>query len=298
LLSPIAGFHTLYTGIPINHLIPLAFHTTPVLLETFQDLDSVVDAVSKQYGSDLFSDWQKYCKNLDLQQRAAATFEGAIFFAAQTITGPKEREDWTSSCLNLLRLLKRLIAVNEGEESGRKRKRPAETTVAPVDSSLGQTSIGLVRAQGASQIKANKTNVAVMADVAKLERILGGYLFNGMDVSRARQREKGEGMERFTGTVRLHLAVQEGEDFKLEVWTCPSSGEAILEARSVEDLRSKLGDYLFEAMEASNWRKQEKPDTLKPTGAVEVSFLGGDSKLGIMLCFVTGKEMYAEVFPS
>lgn len=31
-----------YKEIPINHLVPLAFHTTPSLLESFQDIDGVV----------------------------------------------------------------------------------------------------------------------------------------------------------------------------------------------------------------------------------------------------------------
>jgi hypothetical protein len=65
---------SLYKEIPINHLVPLVFHTTPTLLENFEDIDAVVQAVSKQYKSDLFSDWQKYCKALDAQQRAVATF--------------------------------------------------------------------------------------------------------------------------------------------------------------------------------------------------------------------------------
>jgi hypothetical protein len=140
-----------------------------------------------------------------------------------------------------------------------------------------------------------------MAEVDKLESTLGGYLFKGKDASHMRHREKDGGMMRFTNTVRLHLPYQEGEDFKLEVWLCSSIGKAISQAkmRSVEDLRSVLGDYLFEAMEASNRRKEEKTGMSECTGAVNVSFPSGDdSKLEVMLCFATGKDVYAKIYPS
>ncbi|KAF2175228.1 hypothetical protein K469DRAFT_702926 [Zopfia rhizophila CBS 207.26] len=68
---------SLYGKIPINHLVPLAFHTTPTLLENVQDVNTVVQDVSEQYKenkSDLFGDWQKYCKVLDSHQRVVATF--------------------------------------------------------------------------------------------------------------------------------------------------------------------------------------------------------------------------------
>ncbi|KAF8855975.1 hypothetical protein BDZ45DRAFT_486564 [Acephala macrosclerotiorum] len=330
-----------------------AFHTAPALLENVQDISAVVQAVSKQY------------KALDFQQRAVTTFEGAIYFAAESIPGSKEREAWISSCLNHLRLLKRLISINESNRSGRKRKREAsqegasdgrngvirarsvETTVAPaaanlqagnassLDPSLSQTSIGLIHDQGGAsgepspedanfsvvpqaqatrQVEASETNIAIMADVDKLETTLGGYLFKGINASRMRKGEKDGGMMTLTDTVRLHVAYQEGEDFKLEVWLCSSIGKAISQAkmRSIEDLRSMLGDYLFEAMDASNWRKEEKrkegerkeekrEGMSECTGAVDVSFPNGndgsDCKVEVMLNFGTGTGVLAEIYP-
>ncbi len=150
-----------------------------------------------------------------------------------------------------------------------------------LDSSLSQKLVGLIhnqegatgktgpgdsdssrapQVQDASQVEANGTNIAIVAQVDKLKTTLGGYLFKGLDTSRIRRREKEARMMKFTDTVHLHLAYREGEDFKLEVWLGSSMGKAISQAkmRSVEDLRGMLGDYLFEAMDASNWRKEEK----------------------------------------
>ena len=209
---------------------------------------------------------------------------------------------------------------------------PIETTEAPavvnqaenassLDSSLSQTSIGLIhdqggasgktdanfsavsQARGARQVEAGETNIAMMAEVDKLESTLGGYLFKGMDASRMRNGEKDGGMTTLTDTVRLHLAYQEGEDFKLEVWLCSSIGKAISQAkmRSVEDMRSMLGDYLFKAMEASN-RKQEEETTAisESTGAVNVSFHDGDEssdcKVEVMLNFGAGLYVYEKIY--
>jgi len=70
----------LYKEIPINYLVLLAFHTSTNLLENLQHINAAVQVVSKQYKSDLFSDWQKYCKALDTENRAVATFGMLICF--------------------------------------------------------------------------------------------------------------------------------------------------------------------------------------------------------------------------
>jgi hypothetical protein len=140
---------------------------------------------------------------------------------------------------------------------------------------------------------------AVMAEVNKLESKLGCYLFKGMNASNMRRRE---GTMSLTDAVRLHLASQAGEDFKLEVWLCRSIGEDIshAEIRLVEDWKKILGDYLFEAMKASNWRKEEEKNGIsEQTSAVQVSFPSSeDSKLEVMLRFTTGKDMYTEIYPT
>jgi len=61
-------------------------------------------------------------------------------------------------------------------------------------------------------------------------------------------------------------------------------------------MRIMLGDYLFEAMKASNLGK------LVFTGAVDVAFpsgkdSSGDSKLEVMLNFETGHCVYTEAYP-
>jgi hypothetical protein len=127
----------------------------------------------------------------------------------------------------------------------------------------------------------------------------------------------------------LHVADEKGEDFKLEVWLCLSVGKAISQAKKnftpselgrrsgladnaenrledvtkpVEDLRSILGAYLFEAMKASIWRKEEeKAGMAIGTSAVDVSFPdrddGTDCKVVVMLGFGAGVDVFAKIYP-
>lgn len=156
--------------------------------------------------------------------------------------------------------------------------------------------------QGASHIEASDANTARAATVEKLNRILEGFLRNGMMASRLRKGEVDRGIMTLTDAVRLHLAYQIGEDFKLEIWLCPSSGRDITEAKadSFARLRTVLGDYLFKEMSTSNWCRHAATtsDTLS---AVNVSFPHGDSgdcKLEVMLNFEAGRYLLDELYPS
>lgn len=308
--------------------------------------------------------------------------EGAIFFAAESISKPKEREAWISSSLDHLRLLKQLSSVSEDDGNGRKRKRGAgqegrpsaldghnpairarsientevpagvnlqgervsnldssfsETLIAPISDqrnvaaeiSLVDTDLKVHQAQNGYRAEASKTNIAMMAEVDKLESILGNYLVDGMNASRMRQHEKDIRWITFTNTVRLHVADDKGEDYKLEIWLCLSAGKAISHAKKnftpselgrrspladnaenrvedvikpVEELRSILGAYLFDAMKASNWRKEEEKAGMSiGTSAVDVSFPDGDDgtdcKLDVMLGFGAGIDVFAKIYP-
>ncbi|OBT38933.1 hypothetical protein VE00_10561 [Pseudogymnoascus sp. WSF 3629] len=175
---------------------------------------------------------------------------------------------------------------------------PIEATEPPADVNLQGT-----KAQDARRV-ASGTKMAMTAEVDKLESTLGGWLFENMDASHMRQREKDRQMMRFTDTVRLHVAYNEGEDFKLEVWLCSSIGKAISQATMgpVEDLRDMLGDYLYDAMNASNWRKEEERRGMPiGTGAIDVSFHNGDHgsdcKVEVMVNFEAGLYVWAELYP-
>ena len=142
---------------------------------------------------------------------------------------------------------------------------------------------------------------ATLADMHKLQYIIGEYLLAGMKASRVRRREEDMGQRTLTNAMRLRPARTEGGDFWLEIWLCVSVGEKILEARmrSFEDLKRLLGDYLFEAVKASNKRKEEeKTEKLACTNAVDVYFYKGDSRLKIMLTFEVGMQILLEAFPS
>ncbi|KAF2174656.1 hypothetical protein K469DRAFT_705270 [Zopfia rhizophila CBS 207.26] len=134
------------------------------------------------------------------------------------------------------------------------RARSIETIEAPLslNSTISQPSIGstyqggvteeanpeatnfraVPQAQNAGQVEASDMNMALMAEMAKLESILGGYLFEGMKESCIRHREEDRRSMTFTDAVRLHLAYEEGEDFKLEVWLCHRSGKPFIRDRS------------------------------------------------------------------
>lgn len=156
--------------------------------------------------------------------------------------------------------------------------------------------------QSVSHNDASDLNTARTATVAKLDRILGDCLQTGMNASRLRKGEVERGMMTFTDAVRLHLAHQSGEDFKLEIWLCPSIGRAAYQARanSIERLRRVLGDYLFKEMSTSNWWRNATT-TSAELSAVNVSFTHGDigdCKLEVLLNFEAGRYLMDELYPS
>lgn len=160
----------------------------------------------------------------------------------------------------------------------------------------------LPQMQGTNHAEASDVKMARMANVEKLERILGDCLCNGMKASRLRKGEVDRRMMTLTDAVRLHLAYQSGEDFKLEIWLYSSIGKVITQAQddSVERLRSVLGDYLFEAMSASNrWRTMAEISA--NFNAVYLSYPHGetgDCKLEVMLNFEAGRYLFVELYPS
>jgi hypothetical protein len=139
-------------------------------------------------------------------------------------------------------------------------------------------------------------NVVLIAEVAKLEEILGNFISTGLRLSHTR---KNDMQRRFTGAARLCLP-QEQDDITLEVWLHPSFGDCILETSkiSVEELQGLLGSYLFTAMKASKRRKEEElveEETL--TSAVKVlKDDSGDRKLKVIVSFDVGLSIWNGVF--
>jgi hypothetical protein len=154
------------------------------------------------------------------------------------------------------------------------------------------------QARSGRRVEAVGRKIARMAEVDKLESVLGAYLFEGNAASRMRHQE---GSITLTDSVRLHLPYHE-EDCKLEVWLYSSIREAISQTtmRPVEDWKNILGDFLFEAMKASNWRKEEVRIGMLDTRAVHIPFANGDEgsdcKVEVMLGFREGREVYNHIF--
>jgi len=97
--------------------------------------------------------------------------------------------------------------------------------------------------------------MARMATVDKLESILGSRLFEAIEASRMRYQG---GSISLTDCRRSHIAYREGEDFKVELWLCPSIGKAVSQTatKSIQECKHILGEYLLEAVESSNRRKK------------------------------------------
>ncbi|PVH70190.1 hypothetical protein DL98DRAFT_521748 [Cadophora sp. DSE1049] len=173
-----------------------------------------------------------------------------------------------------------------------------------LDSHFSQQSVRTIQGGGAEAQVVSDMKIAIMAEVDKLESRLGVYFFEGMYASRMRHQEKERQCMRFTDTVRLYVAYRPGEDIKLEMWLCASIGNDISQATidSAEDLRNVLGDYLFEAMKASNWWKEEERKGICDfSGAVSVSFPdghnGSDCKVEVLLGSEMGLDLYKNAFP-
>jgi hypothetical protein len=135
---------------------------------------------------------------------------------------------------------------------------------------------------------------ASVARLDNLERILSHYLLECMDTSLTRRLEENRedtGPIRLTSAMSLYI-VQRGRDFKLEISLGSSAGKVILqslaELESVEDLRSLLGECLFNGMKSSNLRKEEEEGGMTTcTSAVRVfSPSGMDSSGDCMLAVV------------
>ncbi|ESZ90801.1 hypothetical protein SBOR_8806 [Sclerotinia borealis F-4128] len=167
-----------------------------------------------------------------------------------------------------------------------------------LDSSLSQSS----NTRSAYQTEVIGTNIAIMAEVCKLESPLGVQLFKGMDATYIRDLEKQTRCWKFTDAVRLYLPSPEVKDYKLEVWICPSIGKVISQAKeSAKDLRDVLDEYLFDAVNTSDWKKEQERNGLQGfANVVTVSFPkgdGSDCKVEIILSAEKGSEFYENVFP-
>lgn len=125
---------------------------------------------------------------------------------------------------------------------------------------------------------------AIMADVGKVESIVGPFLRTGLKTSWLRKTERGRSL---TEAVRLHMAPGLGRDFRLEICIGFCAGQTVSQLISTGDcLRDILGDYLYAATEAS----EAKP-------SVRLTWIAMDCKLDLMLGFKEGHEIYNTVFP-
>lgn len=125
-----------------------------------------------------------------------------------------------------------------------------------------------------------------------LRPVLGSYLFMGMEMSYLR---RGEQHSTRTASVCLHAAQQVDGDFRLEAVVCRPFGDTVCEAEgNVIWLKTILGTYLFDAMDESLGRRQEKDaGRVDSTDMVYVNAHenGADTTLSVSIGFDVGREI-------
>ncbi|OAL42572.1 hypothetical protein IQ07DRAFT_340578 [Pyrenochaeta sp. DS3sAY3a] len=195
-------------------------------------------------------------------QAALSIFEKAINFAAQSISGPQDRDAWKTTALAHLHLLERLSRNVRNERSSAK--------------------------------------VAILADLDRMKNYIGDYLHRGVRESRMRDGEKRKltsalrlGLAYDSGEdfiLELWICSLYGRSIEDRMSTM----------NSIEDWKDILGDYLYVAMKNSRSRKIEEEKGIQRTNAVRLSSPNGknyDSKVEVMMSFDQGREVWDIGFP-
>ncbi|RMJ03445.1 hypothetical protein CDV36_015029, partial [Fusarium kuroshium] len=246
-----------YQSLPFDHLIPLAFYTTSTDLKKIHNISYIAQLAVQQYKEDkahLFSDWQKYCKALNGKLRAMAAFEGAVRLVGQFVPEP-ERQAWSSRQMTSMRQV--IPLVESGARKTKGKRDDSEAKEAPRGT---EAVVSWLTADHAAALSTKR--VAVPADMNKVLPLLRRFIFVGNKLSHTRRAELRGGLLRngLSDTVRLHLHPKNGEDCMLEVRVCRSVGQEISMAKeaSLEDMVDMFGNHLFDGMEMSRCRRQEK----------------------------------------
>jgi len=155
-------------------------------------------------------------------------------------------------------------------------------------------------ANGVPHASLREGTAITVAVVAALENILSNFLFAGMNLSYTRRKDT---VSTITKAVRLWSPPYRGEDIPLDICMEPPFAKCILALKKelVKDLRSVLGNFLFEAIRASRRRTQEVEEgKLIYTSAVEVIGDIGDesaeSQVRIMMEFSAGMSIWQDAF--
>ncbi|RSL43496.1 hypothetical protein CEP54_015069 [Fusarium duplospermum] len=290
-----------YQSLPLDHLIPLAFYTISTDLKKTHNISYIAQLDVQQYKEDkddLFSDWQKYCKALNGKLRAMAAFEGAVRLVGQLVPEP-ERQAWSDRQMTSMRQVIPL------DESGARKTKGKRDDSEAQDVPRGTEAV-VSRLIADHDAALSLKRIAVPADMNKVLPLLRRFIFVGNKLSHKRRAELRGGVLRngLSDTVRLHLHPMSGEDCMLEVRVCRSIGQEISMAAeaSIEDMVDMFGNYLFDCMEASHCRQQEKSaGVVGTTNAVRVVPCDDDTPdmlLEMKVEFETATEIYEDVFPT
>ncbi|KAG7413135.1 hypothetical protein Forpi1262_v017186 [Fusarium oxysporum f. sp. raphani] len=287
--------HELFNDVPIDELVSLAFFSTPTHLKTFARSNPelwplVLRIYESDENSDLFRDWQFFCKTIgDRGRRSEYLLEGAIKFGTEQI--PQSWQHlWQLRSRELLQLLRR----GRTEQTTRVDGQPTHRLRSSLNEHLGAESPTAFT----SFLDTDSWFIARMPDVSRLQITISNFLYIGMSMSFKRAQEK----HHLTDAVRLHVAGESGGDFKLEIFVSTHIARAITDAirdGNEELLRIMLGDYLAEGMDGSLWKQEEKHLGIPgPTAALRVvPTEDEDYRLFIMLRFSTGQELFGSLFP-
>ncbi|KLP19423.1 Uncharacterized protein LW94_8931 [Fusarium fujikuroi] len=304
----------LFKDVPIDERVSLAFFSTPTNLKRFAGTKTklgplVLRKYKSDENSDLFHDWQFFCKTIvDRGRRSEYLLgnicsglihnivtanitveEGATKFGTEQI--PQSwRHLWELRSRELLQLLRR----GRTEQTTHVDSQPTHRLRSSLNEHLGAESPTAFT----SFLDTESGFIAKMPDVSRLQITISNFLYIGMSMSFKRAQEK----HHLTDAVRLHVAAESGGDFKLEIFVSTHIARAITDAISdgnEELLRIMLGDYLAEGMDGSLWKQEEKhlgiPGPTAALGVVPTE--DEDYRLFVMLRFSTGQELLDSLFP-
>ncbi|KJK74210.1 hypothetical protein H634G_10583 [Metarhizium anisopliae BRIP 53293] len=137
-----------------------------------------------------------------------------------------------------------------------------------------------------------------MASLDNITDILPVYLVEGMKQSLKRMQERTS--NNLTDAVNLHMPSKKHEDCVLKIWVCFEIGKQVSELKMglVDELRDVLGDFLFNGMETSYFRQDEREaGVFEGTNAIKASPFGEDYLVELLLSFDTAVKALPILYP-
>lgn len=140
-------------------------------------------------------------------------------------------------------------------------------------------------------------SVALVATLDKVKPVIQDYLYEALMQSKKR---KDEGNSKVTHAVRLYLPPSV-DDIWLGLWVSSAIGMQISKAKDTSEfttLEAMLGKYLWEGLDSSQLRKEEKKKGVSMvTRGLGIVAEGADYVISLALQFDVGWGIFNTLFP-